>query len=168
MEEISTTCAVRSGQYSAKVCAMMLPRECPTMSALPHSERIQQQLDVVGEVEPGIAALRLARLSVSADVDQDEPKALRQIGQHGYPVARAVGVAVDQHHGRAGRIARIDVGERLAVRQLRRFLHRVEGVEIDPAAAAGVGEVADGRQEQRKHGRDGERDAPAPVATVGT
>jgi hypothetical protein len=28
VEEISATCAVRSGQYSAKVWAMMLPREC--------------------------------------------------------------------------------------------------------------------------------------------
>ena len=74
----------------------------PDDVGLAHAERVQQQLDVVGKVEPGVAALGLAGLPMSADVDQDQPVVLRQVGQHGHPIARVVGVAMDQHDDGSG------------------------------------------------------------------
>ena len=58
---------------------------------------------------------------MAADIDQDQTKPRREIRQERHPVARAVGVAVDQHHRRTCRITHRDVGERLAVRQKRRL-----------------------------------------------
>ena len=118
-----------------------------------HAERIEQQLDVIRKVQPGVAALRLARLSMSADVDQDQPVALRHIRQHGYPVACVVGVAVDQHHRGTRALTPIDIGQRLAVRQRHQFFARVECVEIDFKARRRLcrGRSASGRA----HGRGG-------------
>src|ERR1700681_2001013 len=49
VEAINTACDVRSGQYSAKVCAMMLPSECPTRSAfLTPSASIKLLMDALG------------------------------------------------------------------------------------------------------------------------
>src|SRR3981081_2078439 len=76
VEGISTTCAVRSGPYPGDFWGLMLPREClrndvyhlrPADVRLRHAEFVQQQLDVVRKVEAGVAALRLARLSMSPD-----------------------------------------------------------------------------------------------------
>ena len=96
-----------------------------------HPERIEQQLDVVGEIQPCVAALGLARASVAADVDQDQTKPRREIRHERHPVARAVGVAVDQHHRHTCRVTHRDVGQRLAVGQRDGLLHGVETVEVD-------------------------------------
>jgi len=37
-----------------------------------HAQRIEQQFDVVGKIEPRVAALGFARASVAAEVDQDQ------------------------------------------------------------------------------------------------
>ena len=83
LEEISTTRRVRSGQYSAKVCATMLPmRVADDVGAL-DVERIEQQLDVVGEIQARIAALGLARAAVAAQVDEDQAQAADRYGTSG-------------------------------------------------------------------------------------
>ena len=138
------------------------------MSARRMPRESRSSLMSYAKSKPGVTALRLARLAVSADVDQDQSKALRQIGHQGYPVARTVGVAVDQHDGRPGGTPRVDIGQRLAVRQHRLFLHRIEGVQIDlQRRRPRGGRVArgPGAHGPRAHGPeqgDGERHPPAP------
>jgi len=41
------------------------------------TESVEQKFDVVCEVEPAVTALRLARLSVAANVDENQAKVLR-------------------------------------------------------------------------------------------
>jgi hypothetical protein len=94
-------------------------------------ERIEEQFDVVGEVEPRVAAFRLARRAVAPNVDQDQVELLRKIGHERHPVARAVRVAMNEHHRRSPRGTHLDVSEGLAVRQRHGLLHCIERVEVD-------------------------------------
>jgi len=94
-------------------------------------QSVQHQLDIVRKVDPGVAAFRLVGPAMPAQVDDDEPELPGKIGNQRYPVARIVGVPVDQDDGRTLWIAHVDVGEVLVVWQQHHLLQGVEFVEID-------------------------------------
>ncbi len=102
-------------------------------------ERIHHELDVVGEVEPAIAALRFARLSMTANIHEDQAQALRQIRNQRHPVACVVGIAVNEHYRRTRCIAHVDERQDLPIGQRHGLLACVEGVEIDLKRRRGGG-----------------------------
>ncbi len=77
---------------------------------------IQQQLDVIGEVEPVVATLGFPGLPMAANIDEDEMELRGHVRQHRYPVARAIGIAVNHDDGPARRISHLNICENLPVR----------------------------------------------------
>jgi len=110
---------------------------------------IQQKLDVVGEVDSRVATLRFVGSAVAADVDDDEPIVLGQIGNQRHPVARVIGVAVDQNDGGTLGITHVDVGQVLAVGQQHHLFQRIEFVEIDLQGRRFRGQRDAGQKTQR-------------------